>query len=267
MLRAAALVVALSATPVAAAGTTPTDPAAPATGSATMRIVVTIPPLDEIPMAPGAAATPATGGPAGSPHAAEGAPTLAVRADSLGYTAEVTGRETAPVELWDGERLVAVVPAGKGPAAFHSNGAFGELVARRGDCWSTPVRPPHGGGGVRPPHGGGGTPQGNVAVSIPAGALTLTIKGDVLTVADTRPGNLGFHVVATSRKATTIQRLTAVQVKGNAMRARDLAVPAGPVRLRAGSPTTVAVFPAKTSLGTVRLQTKGASGCLTWTVL
>lgn len=252
----AALAVLLAAAPLATPATAPQDPAGPPAGSATMQIVVTIPPRDAAPAGEAAAALPLTGT---SGRAVEAAPpTLVVRGDSLGYTAEVTGRETGPVELWDGDRLVAVVPAGNGPAAFHTNGSFTELVARRADCWSAPVRPPH---------GGGPAPKGTVAVSIPAGALTLTTSGDVVTISDTRPGNLGFHVVVTSRKATTLRGVEAVQVAGNAMRARDLAVPSGAVRLRAGSPTTVATFPAKTSLGTVRLRVAGASGCLTWTVL
>lgn len=258
----AALVVLLAAGPVTAPGAAPRDPGAQPAGSASMQIVVVIPPLDEIPMAPGA--VPATGGgtavPAAAATPAEAAPTLAVRSDARGYTAEVTGRETGPVELWDGDRLVAVVPAGKGAAAFHSNGSFGELVARRGPCWSQPVRPPHG--------GGGNAPKGNVTVSIPPGALTLTTRGDVVTVTDTRPGNLGFHVAVTARRAATLRHLEAVQVKGNAMRARDLAVPSETVRLRAGRAATVATFPAKTSLGSVRLRYSATSTpCLTWTVL
>lgn len=255
----AALAVLLAAGPVTAPGQAPRDPGAQPAGSASMQIVVVIPPLDEIPMAPGA--VPATGAAVASAATApaEAAPTLAVRADARGYTAEVTGRETGPVELWDGDRLVAVVPAGKGAAAFHSNGSFGELVARRGPCWSQPVRPPH---------GGGSAPAGNVSLTIPPGALTLSTRGDVVTVTDTRPGNLGFHVAVTARRATTLRHLEAVQVTGNAMRARDLAIPATTVRLRAERPTTVATFPAQTSLGSVRLRYSATSTpCLTWTVL
>lgn len=236
----AAAVVALLVTGASGA-TAPGDQAPPPAGSASMQIVVTIPPRDEIPL---------TG-------AATVAPTLTVRGDSLGYTAEVTGRESGPVELWDGDRLVAVVPAGRGPAAFHSNAVVHELVARRGDLASAPVAV-----GTQAP-----APRGNVAVTIPTGALSVTTRRGVVTVTDTRAGELGFHVCVSAERGTTLRGLHASQVPGNAMRAADLRVAPGPVRLRAGLPRTVAVYPSGLSLGSVRLDTGDAVHRLTWTVL
>ena len=193
-------------------------------------------------------------------------------AAGTGLSVQVTGRESGPVELWSADRLVAVVPAGDGPATVRSN-LPGEhtLVARRDGLESAPVLVGATPGVARPtaPTGAGVA----ISVVIPAGSLTLTTVRDadpsrsVVTVTDTRAGELGFVVAVSAGRRGDVVRTWAEQVPGNAMLATDVSL-AAPGRLQPGRSVAVACYPAGLSLGSVRVGVQlDRPARVTWTVM
>lgn len=164
----------------------------------------------------------------------------------------VGGREAGPVEVWDGDHLVAVLPAGAGTARLRTNAVptSARLVARRGDQESRPVDL------GTPPDGRTGT----LVLAVPAGALTVASAADPpgrgdrwVTVSDTRAGDLGFQVRVEADRPATLVAARASQVPGNALRAQDVAVLDHGERLLSGVAVTVAHYPAGLGTGSVRI--------------
>lgn len=209
-----------------------------------------------------------------------GAPDLAAVGTGPGVRLEVSGREAGPVTLWDGERQVAVLPAGQGPAAFETNASGTHtFVARRGAAASETIVVDAASGVVDPaavsrPGAGEPTATGvGVTVTIPPGALTVTARcapagrTSVVTVTDTRAGELGFVVTVSVDRPTRLVRTWALQVQGNALPAAEVRT-AHAAALRPGRALRVAALPAGTSLGSVRVGVRLADVArLTWTVL
>lgn len=210
-----------------------------------------------------------------------GAPDLAAVGTGPGVRLEVSGREAGPVTLWDGERQVAVLPAGQGPASFETNASGTHtFVARRGAEASEPIVVDAASGvleaataAARAPGGGTATAGVAVTVVIPAGALTVTApcsrvgRTPVVTVTDTRAGELGFVVTVSADRPTRLVRAWSQQVQGNALPAVEVRT-AHAAALRPGRALRVAALPAGTSLGSVRVGVRLADVArLTWTVL
>lgn len=122
---------------------------------------------------------------------------------------------------------------------------------------------------------GTGTGVGNVELTIPRGALTIAAPSAVrggaaiadVVITDTRAGNLGFTASVTvgtvggdgmgsvRGSQVGLVHVHAVQVPGNALRARDVTgidIRAGDPGL--GRPRVFATYPAGLSTGTVRVQ-------------
>lgn len=190
----------------------------------------------------------------GAAPAAPGAEPPLLSASVVGDVLDVSisGPEGDPVELWDGDRLVAVLPAGSEPARLQTNAmpTSGHLVARRGGQTSRPVD-------LGSPSGEG---RGAVMVTIPPGSLTVTSAGvpsgrgeQQVTVTDTRAGALGFVVQVRVDRPAALAAARAEQVPGNALRAQDVILRAQPTRPRPGRLASVARLPAGHGIGSVRI--------------
>jgi hypothetical protein len=207
-------------------------------------------------------------------------PQLDVATSATGVVLEVSGREAGPVEVWDGGRLVAVLPAGSGPTTFATNvpGEHAFVAVGSGD--PALIGGP-GAAGVTPASGAAdagrwGTAGGadvTAGVVVPVGSLTVSVqrtpdgRTSVATVTDTRAGEPGFTVAAAVPERTRLSRVWAEQVPGNALDASSLGLTHRGA-MPPGRPVRIAWHGAGEPLGSVRVGVETATPVrVTWTVL
>ena len=192
---------------------------------------------------------------------------------AVGVVVEVSGREAGPVEIWRDGRLVAILSAGHGPSTFATNAPGDGAFAATGSTGDGAAHGAEAGPGVLSAAPAPATSSGAVAVSVPVGFLTASVQRSpdgrvsLVTVTDTRAGELGFTVTATSPTRNRITRVWAEQLPDNALESSSLRL-THRVAMPAGRPVRIARHPEQESLGSVRIGVETATTArLTWTVL
>lgn len=282
------LVVALAVGVAMAVGVAPATATTPATAAATSAATSAVIPVPTATQPAVAAALGPTTTTLGAAVTEDGVTTITVT------VAAARGRTRGVVTVRDGDSLLAELPVAGAPVAFTTSAlAVGEHNLTANFAGAPPFSNSRSDTvvvGSGPPAESAGS--FTVAVVIPAGALTITTPygpsrplvlplarldagassysasapvGDIV-ITDTRPGDQGFSAsVVVSAFAGPSGRsfpgsragltgLRAVQVPGNALRARDVRlVNTRPNAPGLGSPRVFAVYPAGLSIGTVHV--------------